>query len=136
MTSYENKENLKALGVAFEVLECLGGFESNLSNKSDFAYNHIVEPENNLLFSDEFVGSYMLILWPEIDIFDRKLLISITKILDIDGGLVDACCTWQAVGNQKEFIRRLRVCYTRALTIRENCIQAGYQLLRQQAEAA
>lgn len=136
MTSYENKQNLQALGVAFEVLECLGGFENNPANKSDFAYNHIVEPENNFLFVDEFVDAYMLVLWPKIDFFDRKLLIKVTKILDVDGGLVDAGCRWEAVGNQKEFIRRLRVCYLRALKIRSDCIQAGYELLKGQAVAA
>jgi hypothetical protein len=136
MTSYENKQNLQALGVAFEVLECLGGFENNPSNKSDFAYNHIVEPENNLLFADEFAESYMRIIWPEIDFFDRKLLIKVTKILDVDGGLVDVGCAWSEVGAPVEFIRRLRACYRRALEVRANCIAAGFELLKKQEQAA
>jgi hypothetical protein len=136
MNSYENKKNLQALGVAFEVLECLGGFEDNLANADDFAYNLVVAPDDNFLFVDEFVDAYMLYLWPKIDFFDRKLLIKVTKILDVDGGLIDAGCSWEAVGHKKEFIRRLRVCYLRALKIRSDCIKAGYELLKGQAVAA
>ena len=132
----ENKLKLRALSVAFEVLESLDGFQRSAvdriaANSKDFEYNRVTSPENNLLFDDEFSESYMLLTWSELDILDRRLLLDKTKIRQSDGTQINAGWSWEQIDSRREFIRRLRICYRRALKIRSDCMAAGDELREQ-----